>query len=121
MILWIPEQPGWERSGKGAVLGLGVARQVPMWMDSPPSWGPPSPPLLQCHGTPSPLELRCIPGEQGGKYKFLEIKFLFLKVKDFIRKVKFSYSKKKLYFFADLNLWPKRHSTGNKFSYLEVV
>lgn len=45
--------------------------------------------------TLSLLELSCIRGEQGRKYELLEIKFLFLKVKDFIRKINFSYSKKK--------------------------
>lgn len=78
----------WEQGLEGVVLGLGRARQVPVWIDRPPQTGS-SPHTL------SLLELSCIRGEQGRKYELLEIKFLLLKVKDFIRKINFSYSKKK--------------------------
>lgn len=71
------------------MLGLGRAHQVPVWIDRPPPQTGSSPHTL------SLLELSCIRGEQGRKYELLEIKFLFLKVKDFIRKINFSYSKKK--------------------------
>jgi hypothetical protein len=48
------------------------------------------------------LNLRGTLGEQGGKSELLEIKFLSLKVKDFIRKINFSYrgeKKKMIYIF----------------------
>lgn len=91
MIPWILEQPGWDQVLEGPSSCLCG------WMAHPDGVLPSPLPIISWHKF-SLLELRCIPREQGGGwgggYELLEIKFSFLKVKDFIRTIYFSHGKK---------------------------